>query len=303
MAKAMQKDVDIMGVQRGTHISGPDVCPKYVFTMPGGKNADGSTLWGWNDIRAAYCANCGQRDIDHVVVRDLNEEVIRKDRGANAAHEEREQRQGREAVRTRVDVLREAGIADPTAANPRASYTASKPETDPLEAAARLGMLELEPGVPDPLAMNAYRDAARQQSERQAERIARLAAETVAAVTAKEGEEARAPTGGAEMAGADDESERFKAEVEKMVKEQLARERLSILTAPAAGAPSSVKQLLGSLGLERYLARFEAEEMEMPVLIALARGEGKDALDAALKELGVNSIGHRLKIFAALQGS
>jgi hypothetical protein len=69
----MQKDVDIMGVQRGTHISGPDVCPKYVFTMPGGKNADGSTLWGWNDIRAAYCANCGQRDIDHVVVRDLNE--------------------------------------------------------------------------------------------------------------------------------------------------------------------------------------------------------------------------------------
>ena len=73
--------------------------------------------------------------------------------------------------------------------------------------------------------------------------------------------------------------------------------------APAAGAPSSVKQLLGSLGLERYLARFEAEEMEMPVLIALARGEGKDALDAALKELGVNSIGHRLKIFAALQGT
>ena len=43
--------------------------------------------------------------------------------------------------------------------------------------------------------------------------------------------------------------------------------------------------------------------MEMPVLIALARGEGKDALDAALKELGVNSIGHRLKIFAALQGT
>jgi hypothetical protein len=128
-------------------------------------------------------------------------------------------------------------------------------------------------------------------------------AETVAAVTAKVGEEARAPTGGAETAGADDESERFKAEVEKMVKEQLAKERLSILTAPAAGAPSSVKQLLGSLGLERYLARFEAEEMEMPVLIALARGEGKDALDAALKELGVNSIGHRLKIFAALQGT
>jgi hypothetical protein len=79
--------------------------------LPGGTNGDGSPLGGWNDIRAAYCANFGQRDIDHVVVRDLNEEVIRKDRGANAAHEEREQRQGREAVRTRVVVLREAGIA------------------------------------------------------------------------------------------------------------------------------------------------------------------------------------------------
>ena len=66
--------------------------------------------------------------------------------------------------------------------------------------------------------------------------------------------------------------------------------------------PSSVKEMLGSLGLERYLAKFEEEEMEMSVLIALARSEGKEALDEALKEVGVSSIGHRLKIFAALQG-
>lgn len=83
---------------------------------------------------------------------------------------------------------------------------------------------------------------------------------------------------------------------------QLAKERLSLLNAPAAGAPRSVKELLASLSLSQYLQRFEAEEMEMPVLVSLARTEGKEALDEALKELGVNSIGHRLKIFAALQG-
>ena len=102
--------------------------------------------------------------------------------------------------------------------------------------------------------------------------------------------------------GMDDETERFKAEVEKMVKEQLAKEKLVMLNAPVAGSAGTVKELLGSLGLEQYLARFEAEEMEMPVLVSLARSEGKEALDEALKEIGVNSIGHRLKIFAALQG-
>ena len=39
----------------------------------------------------------------------------------------------------------------------------------------------------------------------------------------------------------------------------------------------------------------------MSVLVSLARGDGKEALDEALKEVGVKSIGHRLKIFAALQ--
>ena len=40
----------------------------------------------------------------------------------------------------------------------------------------------------------------------------------------------------------------------------------------------------------------------MEVLIALAEDEGgKAALDEALKEVGVESVGHRLKIFSALQ--
>lgn len=43
------------------------------------------------------------------------------------------------------------------------------------------------------------------------------------------------------------------------------------------------------------------QALELPVLIQLARSDGKEALDEALKEMGVSSIGHRLKIFSALQ--
>ena len=142
-------------------------------------------------------------------------------------------------------------------------------------------MYELEPGVVDPLAAGAYRDAAREQQQRKSERVA--------------------ATGGEDSSI--DETERFKLEVERMVKEQLAKEKLSMLSAPVAGAPRSTKELLLSLGLEQYVRAFEQEAMEISVLVTLARSEGKEALDEALKEVGVKSVGHRLKIFAALQAS
>ena len=63
-----------------------------------------------------------------------------------------------------------------------------------------------------------------------------------------------------------------------------------------------VAALCAVLWAEGAEAMFEEEAMEMPVLVSLARSEGKEALDEALKEIGVKSIGHRLKIFAALQG-
>jgi len=305
----LKKDVDIMGVQRGEHKDGPDVCPKYEFKIPGGINPDGTPLWGWNDAGAAFCKNCGCRDVDHVVLRDFTEEAVREER-EKVARQRNAGAAWPRPPRTQAEVMQQANTADPTAANPppRPVFDHRAPATESLEAAAQLGMYELEPGVPDPLAMNAYQSAAREQSQRQASRAAKVAAEAVSAVTAKAAADGGmgdvAATGGAALdAAGDDETERFKAEVERMVKEQLAKEKLSMLTAPAAGAPASVKELLGSLGLEQYLARFEAEEMEIAVLVSLARSEGKEALDEALKEVGVNSIGHRLKIFAALQAA
>ena len=54
-----------------------------------------------------------------------------------------------------------------------------------------------------------------------------------------------------------------------------------------------------SLISSRYAPRFEAEALELPVLIQLARSDGKEALDEALKEMGVRSVGHRLAILRA----
>ena len=64
----------------------------------------------------------------------------------------------------------------------------------------------------------------------------------------------------------------------------------------------SVAEMLDSLGLPQYGEAFARESLEMEVLVALAEDEGgKAALDEALKEVGVESVGHRLKIFSALQ--
>ena len=82
-----------------------------------------------------------------------------------------------------------------------------------------------------------------------------------------------------------------------------AKDHLGSLSAPAAAGVLTVGEMLTSLSLERYAAAFEEEGMEMAVLMALAKSEdGKLAVDEALKEVGVKSVGHRLKIFAALQG-
>ena len=64
----------------------------------------------------------------------------------------------------------------------------------------------------------------------------------------------------------------------------------------------TVSEMLTSLGLTQYIAAFEEEGMEMAVLVQLSKSEdGKLAVDEALKEVGVKSVGHRLKIFAAIQ--
>jgi len=282
--------VDIMGVQRGAHKDGAHICAHFVFKKPGGKNPDGTTLWGWNDVEAANCAACGCRDMDHVVLRDLTDEYLKKDR-------EREAHRARKSDGTppgatsyqpgrREMVRAEAGEADPTAANP----TESAPS---LTYISPIQVYELEPGIPDPLALNAYHETQKAMQEAAAAQAAQTATGSIDSDA---------------FASAAEENARFKAEVERAVKEQMAMEHraASAASAPAhkPAAPRSVKEMLASVGLDRHLAAFEEEGMELDVLVQLANadGGGKEALDEALKEVGVKSVGHRLKIFAALQG-
>jgi hypothetical protein len=60
------KDVDILGYKRGEHQDGPDVCSHYVFDVPGRKPG----VYGWNDTCAVFCARCGRRETEHVIIRD-----------------------------------------------------------------------------------------------------------------------------------------------------------------------------------------------------------------------------------------
>ena len=89
--------------------------------------------------------------------------------------------------------------------------------------------------------------------------------------------------------------------------------------APAAAPPGSVSEsrdlsgctvalgtfadaaaLLRSVSMEKYLPVFEEEAMDPNTLIEVLQQQGRQALDDALKELGIKSMGHRLKIINAM---
>ena len=74
----------------------------------------------------------------------------------------------------------------------------------------------------------------------------------------------------------------IQGEVERMVKEQLAKEKLSMLS---AGGAHRARQRPALPRLEQYV-RCSSRAMEVSVLVTLARSEGKEALDEALKEVG-----------------
>ena len=298
MSKSMKGDIDIMGVQRGAHKDGEHICPKFVFKVPGGVQEDGTPLWGWNDADGARCARCKLRDLDHIVIRDYCQEGLEEER--KKAEKERQKKAMKHvplptATAPGTEVTPSGEVqTQQYESSTAASVRARKEMGDPL--ASQIGMFELEPGVPDPLAFSAYKQAEKEQMNS----LNALKAQKAKAAAA---EAAANPTGVdiGDAPVADEENERFKAEIEKMVREQVAKEKLDKLSAPAASA-LTIKEMLASLSLERYLPAFEEEGMEMSVLTQLASTEdGKAAVDEALKELGVKSIGHRLKIFAALQ--
>ena len=230
MPYKVQKDVDIMGVKRGAHMDGEDVCPKFVFKIPGGKNPDGSTLWGWNDAAAASCARCGSRDLDHVVLRDFTAEAMEKDREkykrgeVDAPDNIPGITQVREGKKAAARSGAPPSTIDATARNPASMDVSMKARN--IEPLNPIQMFELEPGVPDPLAMNAYQEATTAQRQRAEAESKKRAEQEAAALVAKASAAmaGNTATGGAEgdTGGEEtDENARFKAEVERAIKEQV----------------------------------------------------------------------------------
>lgn len=338
-----------MGYQRGAHVDGEDICKHFKFQVPGGRNSDGSPLYGWNDVRANYCARCGLYDTDHVLLKDTSE-VNEKTK----------------------DSKKSAAMQQPAAQAPPRPPVKRPDANEGSLAKSALHVYELEPGIADPLAAAAYSAAkreqeqelkARQEAERaQAEWVclrpwpahlspdlssfhvsltagdcaqAAYQANKQASTPPPVSQEARAP----ERSVAEqerDKNARFLLEVEAMVKAGRAQPpesapKLAEAEPPppqTTAAPANVAELLAQLKLSQYIERFEEEGIELSVLMTLARGEPssmplttglpltllnetvpyacctadrKDALDEALKEAGVASVGHRLKILAALQ--
>jgi len=238
----VEPDVDIMGVKRGKHKDGEDICKHYKFHKPGGPG-----LWGWNDAKGAYCDRCGCRDLDHIILRDMQ-------------LEEPKPRQQQRRLKP--------PNPSPFGARTASTLAATMDDTKQLQENQALGLLD---EMSDPFAIAAGMTKA-------------LPPAVAPLVTPP----ATLPTSAAPAAVAPTPM----VDLEKVSK---------ALSIPTESNATSIQDFLATLSLERYREAFENEELEIPVLISLARGEGKEALDEALKEVGVKSVGHRLKIFSALQ--
>ena len=66
------------------------------------------------------------------------------------------------------------------------------------------------------------------------------------------------------------------------------------------GTFADASALLKSISLARYEQAFNDEAMDPATLIEVLEQQGRAALDEALKELGIKSMGHRLKIINAM---
>ena len=264
-------DIDILGYRRGAHQDGAGVCEHFAFTVPGKPG-----LIGWNDVSGVYCARCGRRDIEHTVLADTAEKPPMRSNDASGPP---------------LPGLHTIGAV----AGPQARVDNIRTRESDRAINAQIGMLD---SSLDPLAIaaaahrsNSPRSPSPAEAPPPAEDAEAFKAEVERMVQRSIVDDARRQQ----------TNEGFKAEVDRMVQTSVAPDRLERLAAPLPpGVHATASDLLHALQLSQYTAAFEAESLELPVLVSLARSGGKEALDEALREVGVTSVGHRLKIFSAL---
>lgn len=72
----------------------------------------------------------------------------------------------------------------------------------------------------------------------------------------------------------------------------------ALKTPPAAYSDAAA--MLEALGLTQYVATFRRETVDPATLREVMAAQGRTALDEVLKELGIASMGHRIKITNAM---
>jgi len=281
-----EPDVDLNGYKRGGHVDGDEICKQYVFTVPG---FDGK-VWGWNDIRGFDCKACGRPATEHVVIKAPKMSGM-KPKPARAPAPPQPAIDPMNTERLRAIAAEEAAkydtsdmldeMNDPLAVNAR-------PVKKPMAAPPPPPV----PSLPDPPP------------------VPTRPADLVATSDPKLSEMLQKDA---------DYNAAFKREVERMVQEKMLAEQLEKNATPAVPAaqlaaegaekpPVTVSKdkfadaaaLLASVSLPQYAAQFEEEAMDPATLIEVLDQQGKPALDEALKELGIKSMGHRLKIVNAM---
>lgn len=253
-------------------------------------------MWGWNDTSALYCADCGKLAADHIVLAPPVFEPIRKSSPSPV-------------VASAAQVL-DQGLVQVTrayqaerAAETKTDLQMLDDSIDPLSIGART---EKANKLRDQLSHAAAPPAEDKQP------AARAVAPTTA--TAQTAPESKVPDDVAALLAREKAySDSFKDEVERMVRESIAAERrqeldreLDARLPPGPGVASkpagerdhygNIKELLEAAGLPQYVEQFEQEAMDSETLYGVMESQGRSALEEVLKELGVNSKGHRMKI-------
>ena len=310
------KSEDLNGFKRGAHVDGEDVCPGYVFHLPGSSSTPEKVIWGWNDVASFDCERCKLPATQHIVLREPPKYVPTKEDekwmpksgrpqaqkpkasgGADAVMMGSEERKAREAE---TAAFFNAGYSadgmldemnDPLAVNarpkpkppppPQQYYQPPPPPAAPAPVPTAPG--DMAEGVQDPALQELLaRDAAANDAfKREVERMVRDA-NRAQELDAKIGSAPASGGGGATKAGGVAESK-----------------NLSGCTVPM-GTFADAAALLDSVALDKYKPMFEEEAMDPDTLIEVLQQQGRSALEEALKELGIKSMGHRLKIINAL---
>lgn len=318
------KNEDLNGYIRGAHKDGVEVCPAYEFHLPGSSSTPEKTVWGWNDVASFDCEKCKLPAVDHIVLREPN--IVKE-------KPEDPRKRGMADLPPGAVTSMNVGAsrADPTAIDPgvvseqrrqrqaeeaafiNAGYSPDgmlDEDNDPLAIAARP---KPKPKPPPPPAPPPTPSPAYMAGQPPPAPFSSTGADLAEGVQDAALQELLSRDASA--------NEAFKREVERMVREANRESELNARLgtgAPVAPPPvvSEVRNLTGcavpagtyadaralllSVGLERYESTFNEEAMEPDTLIEVLTQQGKGALEDALKELSIKSMGHRLKIINAL---